>query len=100
MDIEQKSVDGNLKSIMKVFTKALGYTPQQLTNGLFMVGEDQLLLDHIHSIQLLRDSDILGEDFKFVLPVLGPLYTIMNKKKLIMRHHLSSSIEQGTLIKY
>ncbi|KAF8416290.1 hypothetical protein EV426DRAFT_686853 [Tirmania nivea] len=100
MDIEQQSIDGNLRSILKLLTKALGYTPDELMNGLFLVGGDQLLLDRVRSIQLLRDGDVPGEDFQFVFPVLGPLHTLMNKKKLIMRHHHGMASDKGSLTSF
>ena len=99
MDIEQQSIDGNLRGILKVLTEALGCTPDQLMDGLFLVGGDQLLLDRLRSIQLLREGDVPGEDFMFVVTLLGPLHTCMNKKKLIMRHHLGSG-EVGSLMAF
>lgn len=49
------------------------------------MGGDQLLAERVRAIQKQRESDVLGEDFSMVLPVLGPLHTEMNYKKLIMK---------------
>lgn len=100
MDIEQQSVDGNLRGVFKVLTEALGCSPEQLMEGLFLVGGDQLLLDRLRSIQLLREGDVPGEDFMFVVTLLGPLHTCMNKKKLIMRHHFGGMDEAGSLMSF
>ena len=50
MDIEQQSIDGNLRGVLKVLTVALGCSPEQPIEGLFLVGGDQLLLDRIRPI--------------------------------------------------
>ena len=100
MDIEQQSIDGNLKGILKLLTEALGCTSEQLMTGLFLIGGDQLLVDRVRSIQLLRATDVPGEDFRFIVTLLGPFHTLMNKKKLIMRHHLGKANETGSLMSF
>lgn len=62
-------------------------------------GNVLLLRVQIRSIQLLRDGDVPGEDFMFVVTLLGSLHTCMNKKKLIMRHHLGGG-EAGSLMSF
>lgn len=91
MDIEQSSIDGNLRGISRVLIEELGYSRQELMEGLFLVGGDQLLLDRVRSIQRWRESDVPGEDFSFVLPILGPFHTAMNYQKSIMKYHWGNS---------
>ncbi|KAF8457345.1 hypothetical protein BDZ91DRAFT_800597 [Kalaharituber pfeilii] len=88
MAIEQASTTGNLESIKRCLSKDLGYTNQDLMKGIYLVGGDHLLVSRVKSIQRLRESDVPGEDFKFVLPLLGPLHTAMNFMKMIMKKHL------------
>lgn len=92
MDIEQQSIDGNLRGVLKILTEALGCSPEQLVEGLFLVGGDELLLDRSRSVQLLREGDIPGKDFMFVVTLLGPLHTCMNTKKI---NHEASSRSNG-----
>ncbi|KAF8471076.1 hypothetical protein BDZ91DRAFT_838517 [Kalaharituber pfeilii] len=88
MNIEQSSTAGNLQGIGRVLTSEFKYTKSDLAEGLFLVGGDQLLADRVRSIQKARESDVPGEDFSFVVPVLGPLHTCMNYKKMQLKHHL------------
>lgn len=88
MNIPQDSIAGNHTSVRKILTEVLGYSMQELMDGIFLVGGDQLLADRIRSLQRIMDGDIPGEDFSFLIVLLGPLHTLMNVKKLIMRHHL------------
>lgn len=75
MDTEQQSIDGNLRGVLEVLTEALGCSSEYLIEGRFLVAGDQLLLDRIGFIQLLRDGDAHREDFMFVITLLGPLHT-------------------------
>lgn len=88
MDIEQFSVDGNLESIKGVLSKDIGFSNDDLMKALVLVGGDLLLVMRVRHIQMLREFDVAGEDFKYVVPTLGPLHTIMNYLKMIMRDHL------------
>lgn len=87
-DIPQDSIVGNHTSIRKVLTETMKYSLQELMDGLFLVGGDQLLADRIRSLQKMMEGDVPGEDFSYVVALLGPLHTLMNVKKLIMRHHI------------
>ncbi|RPB23674.1 hypothetical protein L211DRAFT_880930 [Terfezia boudieri ATCC MYA-4762] len=90
MDIPQDSIMGNHTSVRKILTEVLGYSLQEVMDGLYLVGGDQLLADRIRSIQKLMEGDIPGEDFSSVIMLLGPLHTLMNIKKLIMCHHIGA----------
>lgn len=100
MDIPQDSIDGNHQSIHKILTEVLGYSMQDLMEGLFLIGGDQLLADRIRSIQKLMEGDVPGEDFSYIVVLLGPLHTLMNIKKLIMRHHLGVAEVPGSLMSF
>ena len=90
MDIPQDSIMGNHTSVPKILTEVLKYSLQEVMDGLYLLGGDQLLADRIRSIQKLMEGDIPGEDFLSVIVLLGPLHTLMNIKKLIMRHHIGA----------
>ena len=88
MPIEQHSSDGNLEAIKQVLGKDLQKTNQELMESINLVCGDSLLVSRVRSIQLLRECDVPGEDFKFILPGLGPLHTLMNMMKLFLKLHL------------
>ena len=85
MSFKQASVDCNLKYIKLVLGRDFGYSTQDLIQEIFLVGGDSMLVSRVRSIQMLRECDILGEDFKFILPSLGPLHTLMNMIKMTMK---------------
>ena len=89
-DIDQLTNSGNAKGIKKGLIEALGYSMHDLMQGRFLVRGDQLLLDRLRSQQHALEGDMPGENLMFVLPLLGPLHTMMNNKKLIMWHHLGA----------
>ena len=74
----------------------MGYSNQALMGGVWVVGGDSMLVSRIRSIQLLREADVPGEDFKFVLPGLGPLHTLMNFMKMLLKQHLGDN--EGTRV--
>ncbi|RPB21215.1 hypothetical protein L211DRAFT_851587 [Terfezia boudieri ATCC MYA-4762] len=88
MDIPQDSIMGNHTSVRKVLTEVLKYSLQEVMDGLYLLGGNQLLADRIRSIQKLMEGDIPGEDFSSIIVLLGPLHTLMNIKKLIIRHYI------------
>lgn len=88
MPIEQHSSDGNLEAIKQVLGRDLQKTNQELMESINLVCGDSLLVSRVRSIQLLRECDVPGEDFKFILPGLGPLHTLMNMVKLFLKLHL------------
>lgn len=99
MDIEQVSINGNMQSIQRALTAELKYSNQDLMEDIFLVGGDQLLLDRVRSIKRVQESDVPGEDFSYVNPLLGPLHTKLNKKRSIMKRHMgpSDGSQLGTL---
>lgn len=88
MPIEQHSSDGNLEAIKLVLGRDLQKSNQELMESINLVCGDSLLVSRVRSIQLLRECDVPGEDFKFILPGLGPLHTLMNVTKLFLKLHL------------
>lgn len=99
MDFNQASIDGNLECIKHVLTSEMGYTNQELMDGLVLAGGDTMLVSRVRSIQMLREADVPGEDFKFVLPGLGPLHALMNYIKMLLKSHLGGvdGSEKGSL---
>lgn len=88
MDISQGTISGNRESIRNVLLKDLKYSLQELVDGIVFAGGDQLLADRVRSLQKLMEGDVPGEDFSFVITLLGPLHTLMNEMKLMMRTHV------------
>ena len=88
IDISQETISGNKESIRKIILKDLKYTLQDLVDGMVFAGCDQLLADRVRFIQKLIEGDDLREDFSFIITLLGPLHTLVNEMKLIMRTHL------------
>lgn len=97
MQQEQHSIDGNLEVIKTVLCRDLGYSNQDLMGGFYLIGGDQMLVGQVRSIQMLRDSDVPGEDFRFVLPGLGPLHTLMNFVKMSLRLFLPAGGSDGSI---
>lgn len=91
MDYEQASIDGNLKCIKHVLVNEMGYDDQELMEGVFLAGGDTMLVSRVRSIRMLRETHVPGEDFKFMLPGLGPLPTVMNYMKMFLKMHLGPS---------
>ena len=88
MPFEQSSTDGNLEAIKLVLGRDLLKTNQELMQSINLVCGDSMLVSRVRSVQLLREYDVPGEDFKYILPGLGPLHTLMNMMKLFMKLHL------------
>lgn len=88
MAANQASVEGNLEVIKEILNQELGYTNQELMEALFIVAGDQMLVGRVRMIQMLRECDVPGEDFRFILPGLGPLHTLMNFLKMTFKTFL------------
>lgn len=88
MAANQASVEGNLDVIKEILNQEFGYSNQELMEGLFIVSGDQMLVGRVRMIQMLRECDVPGEDFRFILPGLGPLHTLMNFLKMTLKTFL------------
>ena len=88
MPIEQSTTVGNLQGIQRVLTQEFKYSKSDMADGLFLVGGNQLLAEQVRGIQKARESDVSGEDFSGIIPILEPLHTVMNYKKMQLKHHM------------
>ena len=88
MSANQASVEGILDVIKEILNSKLGYSNQELIEGLFIVSGDQMLVRRVMMIHMLQECDVLGEDFRFILPALGPLHTLMNFMKMTLKSFL------------
>lgn len=87
MDFEQMTIAGNLKSVKHVLEHNFAYSLDYLIKCLVLCGGDQLFVERMRQIQRMRESDVAGENYQYIVTLLGTLHLMMNLGKLIMKQH-------------
>ncbi|KAI5781420.1 hypothetical protein EDC01DRAFT_632698 [Geopyxis carbonaria] len=101
MDVEQGSVDGNRESLkratLRVSICQTFLCQEDLIDIIMLVSGDQLTMDRYRSLRALHDTDVLGEQFNWVLPIMGLFHLTMNYLKMFLKNHLGNVSDPSSL---
>jgi hypothetical protein len=97
MSFDQGTVDGNGASLTHAATIECGYAPDMLEQILVLVSGDQLTMDRIRSLRLLRADGTYGSRFNWILPLMGFFHLAMNFLKIFLKNHLGSPNDPASL---
>lgn len=62
-----------------------------------LVSGDQLTMDRYRSLKALHDTDILGEQFNWILLIMGLFHLMMNYLKMFLKNHLGHASDPSSL---
>ncbi|KAI5780464.1 hypothetical protein EDC01DRAFT_633336 [Geopyxis carbonaria] len=97
MDVEQGSVDGNRESLRRATLKELGYSQNDLIDIVVLVSGDQLTMDRYRSLRALHETDLLGEQFNWIIPIMGLFHLSMNYLKMLLKNHMGKASDPSSL---
>jgi hypothetical protein len=91
MTFDQSTTDGNGQNMNHAATVECGYSKSELENTLILVSGDQLTMDRIRSLQVLKRSDTWGNRFNSALPLLGLFHLEMHFLKMFLKNRLGNA---------
>jgi hypothetical protein len=91
MDVEQGSVGGNRQSLRRAVFDEMGYKPEDLMGILILVSGDHLTMDRYRSLRMLHQTDTVGEQFGWILPLFGLFHMQMNYLKMVFKNHFGDA---------
>jgi hypothetical protein len=91
MTFDQSTTDGNGQSMNHAATVECGYSKSELENMLILVSGDQLAMDRIRSLRVLKRSDTWGNRFNWAMPLLGLFHLEMHFLKMFLKNRLGNA---------